>query len=105
MRKPRRSIRRLPDPRRAYSVRRRESDPSPPSRARRAGRRFRAFGRAAPRRSRRLKEYHTDRYNASVAGSARERVLIVGVAPKGVPRPVAEDHLAELERLVDPAGG
>ncbi len=35
----------------------------------------------------------------------RERVLIVGVAPKGVPRPVAEDHLDELERLVDTAGG
>jgi GTP-binding protein HflX len=54
---------------------------------------------------RRRKEYHTDRYNASVAASARERVLIVGVAPRGVPRPVAEDHLDELERLVDTAGG
>jgi GTP-binding protein HflX len=40
-----------------------------------------------------------------VVGSARERVLIVGVAPRGVPRPVAEDHLDELERLVDTAGG
>jgi len=35
----------------------------------------------------------------------RERVLIVGVAPKGTPRAVAEDHLDELERLVDTAGG
>ena len=31
--------------------------------------------------------------------------MIVGVAPKGVPRAVAEDHLDELERLVDTAGG
>ncbi len=37
--------------------------------------------------------------------SARERVLVVGVAPKGVPRVVAEDQLDELERLVDTAGG
>ncbi|HTR01579.1 MAG TPA: GTPase HflX [Thermoanaerobaculia bacterium] len=36
---------------------------------------------------------------------ARERVLVVGVVPKGVPRAVAEDHLDELERLVDTAGG
>jgi GTP-binding protein HflX len=35
----------------------------------------------------------------------RERVLLVGVAPRGVPRAVAEDHLDELERLVDTAGG
>ncbi len=40
-----------------------------------------------------------------MVGSARERVLVVGVAPRGVPRPVAEDHLDELERLVDTAGG
>jgi GTPase len=40
-----------------------------------------------------------------VAASKRERVLVVGVAPKGVPRVVAEDHLDELERLVDTAGG
>ncbi len=38
-------------------------------------------------------------------GPSRERVLIVGVSPKGVPRAVAEDHLDELERLVDTAGG
>ena len=37
--------------------------------------------------------------------AVRERVLIVGVAPKGLPRGVAEDHLDELERLVDTAGG
>ena len=37
--------------------------------------------------------------------SARERVLIVGVAAKGVPRALAEDQLDELERLVDTAGG
>jgi GTP-binding protein HflX len=37
--------------------------------------------------------------------AGRERVLIVGVAPKGLPRSVAEDHLDELERLVDTAGG
>jgi GTPase len=30
---------------------------------------------------------------------------VVGVSPKGVPRSVAEDHLDELERLVDTAGG
>jgi len=36
---------------------------------------------------------------------ARERVLIVGVAPKGMPRGLAEDQLDELERLVDTAGG
>jgi GTP-binding protein HflX len=38
--------------------------------------------------------------------AGRERVLIVGVAPKGgLPRAMAEDHLDELERLVDTAGG
>ncbi len=37
--------------------------------------------------------------------AVRERVLIVGVTPKGLPRGVAEDHLDELERLVDTAGG
>ena len=37
--------------------------------------------------------------------AARERTILVGVAPKGLPRAVAEDHLDELERLVDTAGG
>src|SRR6188508_286133 len=36
---------------------------------------------------------------------APERTDIVAVAPKGVPRAVAEDHLDELERLVETAGG
>lgn len=35
----------------------------------------------------------------------KERAIVVGVAPKGLPRAVAEDHLDELERLVDTAGG
>ncbi|MFN2387817.1 MAG: GTPase HflX [Thermoanaerobaculia bacterium] len=35
----------------------------------------------------------------------RERALLVGVSTKGVPRPVAEEHLDELERLLDTAGG
>ena len=39
------------------------------------------------------------------AAPKRERVLVVGVSPKGIPRTVAEDHLDELERLVDTAGG
>jgi GTP-binding protein HflX len=37
--------------------------------------------------------------------AAREKVILVGVSPKGIPRAVAEDHLDELERLVDTAGG
>ena len=41
---------------------------------------------------------------ADAEGRPRES-LIVGVAPKGLPRGVAEDHLDELERLVDTAGG
>ena len=36
---------------------------------------------------------------------ARERAILVGVSPKGIPRAIAEDHLDELERLVDTAGG
>lgn len=39
------------------------------------------------------------------AAPRKERVLLVGVSPKGVPRVVAEDHLDELERLVETAGG
>ncbi len=42
----------------------------------------------------------------AMPAAGRERVLIVGVAPKGgLPRAMAEDHLDELERLVDTAGG
>ena len=37
--------------------------------------------------------------------SSRERAILVGVSPKGSPRAVAEDHLDELQRLVDTAGG
>jgi GTP-binding protein HflX len=37
--------------------------------------------------------------------TSRERAVLVGVSPKGIPRAVAEDHLDELERLVDTAGG
>ncbi|MCK5378244.1 MAG: GTPase HflX [Acidobacteria bacterium] len=35
----------------------------------------------------------------------RERTLIVGLARPAVPRQLAEEHLDELERLVDTAGG
>ncbi|HVE65438.1 MAG TPA: hypothetical protein VNC59_02575, partial [Thermoanaerobaculia bacterium] len=38
-------------------------------------------------------------------GAQRQRVVIVGVSSRAVPRPVAEEHLDELERLVDSAGG
>ena len=34
-----------------------------------------------------------------------ERTLLVGLAVPGLPRPVVEEHLDELERLVDTAGG
>ena len=34
----------------------------------------------------------------------REKAVIVGVASRAVPRPVTEEHLDELERLVDTAG-
>lgn len=37
--------------------------------------------------------------------TARDRVLLVGVASRLVPRTVAEEHLDELERLVETAGG
>jgi GTP-binding protein HflX len=36
---------------------------------------------------------------------SRENVLLVGVASRATPRAVAEEHLDELERLVDTAGG
>jgi len=35
----------------------------------------------------------------------RERTLLVGLVVPGLPRPVVEEHLDELERLVDTAGG
>lgn len=35
----------------------------------------------------------------------RQRVVLVGVSSRAVPRTVAEEHLDELERLVDSAGG
>lgn len=35
----------------------------------------------------------------------RERTVLVGLALPGLPRPVIEEHLDELERLVDTAGG
>src|SRR5262245_29294101 len=35
----------------------------------------------------------------------RERAVLVGVSPKGQPRAVAENHLDELQRLLDTAGG
>ncbi|HTO75048.1 MAG TPA: GTPase HflX [Thermoanaerobaculia bacterium] len=36
---------------------------------------------------------------------AREKAVLVGIASRGVPRAVAEEHLDELERLLDTAGG
>jgi GTP-binding protein HflX len=38
-------------------------------------------------------------------GDGRERTLLVGLVVPGLPRPVVEEHLDELERLVDTAGG
>jgi GTPase len=35
----------------------------------------------------------------------REKAVLVGIALRGVPRGVAEEHLDELERLLDTAGG
>jgi GTPase len=37
--------------------------------------------------------------------ASREKVMVVGIASRQVPRAVAEEHLDELERLVDTAGG
>jgi GTP-binding protein HflX len=39
------------------------------------------------------------------ARNQRERTLLVGLVIPGLPRPVVEEHLDELERLVDTAGG
>jgi GTP-binding protein HflX len=36
---------------------------------------------------------------------SRERALLVGIASRAVPRSLAEEHLDELERLVETAGG
>ena len=35
----------------------------------------------------------------------RERTLLIGLVVPGLPRSVVEEHLDELERLVDTAGG
>ena len=35
----------------------------------------------------------------------RERTLLIGLVVPGLPRPIVEEHLDELERLVDTAGG
>ena len=40
-----------------------------------------------------------------VKNPAREKAILVGVASRALPRAVAEEHLDELERLVDTAGG
>jgi GTPase len=37
-------------------------------------------------------------------GPSRERAILVGTASRSVPRPLAEEHLDELERLADTAG-
>jgi GTPase len=39
------------------------------------------------------------------APASREKVMVVGIASRQAPRAVAEEHLDELERLVDTAGG
>jgi len=40
-----------------------------------------------------------------LTSDGRERTLLVGLVVPGLPRPVVEEHLDELERLVDTAGG
>jgi GTPase len=40
-----------------------------------------------------------------MARGAREKVLLVGVSNRATPRALAEEHLDELERLVETAGG
>jgi GTP-binding protein HflX len=40
-----------------------------------------------------------------MGGDGRERTLLIGLVLPGLPRPVVEEHLDELERLVDTAGG
>jgi len=40
-----------------------------------------------------------------IESHGRERTLLVGLVVPGLPRSVVEEHLDELERLVDTAGG
>ena len=40
-----------------------------------------------------------------MAVPSREKAILVGIANRAVPRSVAEEHLDELERLLDTAGG
>ena len=102
-RTPTRSNPRPLDPRDRNSGRRKRSGPWPRSRARNAdtSASSRSPRRACIRPSNTTESLQWSRMPKAV----RERVLIVGVAPKGLPRGVAEDHLDELERLVDTAGG
>jgi GTPase len=44
-------------------------------------------------------------YNLPVRARQRERVLLVGVANRATPRALAEEHLDELARLAETAGG
>ena len=41
---------------------------------------------------------------ARPTNDSRERALLIGLVVPGLPRPVVEEHLDELERLVDTAG-
>jgi GTP-binding protein HflX len=43
--------------------------------------------------------------SSGVNASPRQRVVLVGVSSRAVPRSVSEEHLDELERLVESAGG
>lgn len=45
------------------------------------------------------------RRDIPAGAGARDRALLVGVSSRKVPQGVAEEHLDELERLVDTAGG
>ena len=39
-----------------------------------------------------------------MSGALRERAILVGIANRATPRPLAEEHLDELSRLADTAG-